>query len=402
MSSLARFRDVREHDGSPAAHIHRSDAIGMTSAATLGTLKDRLRRPVRLGDMPTLGTLSGCIARVNEKNGYAHPLRFVLDEKAQLRERPARELSTLLPSSPHPQAYPRQIFEGDSSLRAFGKLNKLFADYVVGVASETLLFARELLQATFRGVRALLLKLRPEPPVAMPDGVDGLPTSDVAVGVCRYVLDPEVNPDNTFGYEWLWVFDLTDGEQVELTPTVYQICLPDTGFKQLHLSLPSRKRDVLPRLAWVGGPDGDGRLVEIPRENTVVVGNRAVGLEPSLRAFVESVGISNLRKTPDDHLSGKSKLRLHVPIAKLLKRVLPKRLLLPRHPRDAIASSVGERKRLFEDTRLLRCRAKFELRHEFHILKAYCDNGGFSIDFLLYGFDSSLLLKPVASSEQFR
>ena len=109
--------------------------------------------------MSTLGTLSACVARVNEEHGDARALRLILDEGAQLSERPARESSTLLPSSPHPLATVPEVFQPYRPLRAFGKLDKLFADYVVGVASEPPFFARELLEAASGGVRGLALKV---------------------------------------------------------------------------------------------------------------------------------------------------------------------------------------------------------------------------------------------------
>ena len=160
MSSVVRVRDVRQHDGCPAAYVHRSGAVCVGSVPALDTLEDRLRRPVGLRGVSALGTLSACVGRVNEEYGDARALRLILDEGAQLSERPARESSTLLPSSPHPLANVPKVFQPYRPLRAFGKLDKLFADYVVDVASEPPFFARELLEAASGGVRALALKVR--------------------------------------------------------------------------------------------------------------------------------------------------------------------------------------------------------------------------------------------------
>jgi hypothetical protein len=85
------IRDVRQHDGCPASDIRGRDAIGMASAATLDAFKDRLRRSVGLRDVSALGTLPARVARVNEQKAYPGPFRLVLDEGAQLLERPARE-----------------------------------------------------------------------------------------------------------------------------------------------------------------------------------------------------------------------------------------------------------------------------------------------------------------------
>jgi hypothetical protein len=215
MTSAFRIRDVRQHDFCPATNVRSSDAIGMTSAATLDPFKDRLRRSVGFRDVPALGALPACIARVHKQYGHSYPLRLVLDEGAQLPERPARELSALLPSSPHPLANILEIFKCYRTLRAFGKLNKLFADYVVGVGSKPLLFAGELLQATPRRVRAFLLKLFSESAVAVSDRVYCLARADVAVRVYRYVFDPEVHADDAFRDKRLRVLDFACGEQIK-------------------------------------------------------------------------------------------------------------------------------------------------------------------------------------------
>jgi hypothetical protein len=320
-----------------------------------------------------------------------------------LPEGPARELSTLLPSSPHPQAYARQIFEGDCSLRAFGKLNNLFADYVVRVAGESLLLARELLKAAFCGVRAFLLQFRPESPVTVSDGVDGSATTDVAVRVYRYVLDFEIYADDTFGHERLWVLDFAGGEEVELTASVYEIGFPRAGFEQIHLSLAGHKRDALPGVAPTSnGPDGHGWIIEVPRKNAVVVGDGAMRLEAPLAPLIQPVGISNLGKAAHDHLSREPEARLHVPIAELLKRVLPESPPFPSLLGDAVASGVGKLERLFQEVRLLLGWAEFQLGYELHVLKVYLDYGGFPMNHLLHGSDCSSPLKGGLCSEQLR
>jgi hypothetical protein len=53
-----------------------------------------------------------------------------------------------------------EVFQPYRPLRAFGNLDKLFAGYVVGVASEPPFFARKLLETASGGVRALTLKVR--------------------------------------------------------------------------------------------------------------------------------------------------------------------------------------------------------------------------------------------------
>lgn len=315
MSSVLHIRDVRQHDGCPAAHVHRSCAVGVGSVPTLNALEDRLRRPVRFGDVSAVGVLPARVARVNEQHGHPHPFRLVLDKGTKLPKGPARELGALSPSSPHPQAYAPEVFQGDSSLRAFGKPNKLFADYVVSVGRKASLLAGELLEAASRGMGALLLKLAPESAMGMSDGVDRTTATNVSVRVRSYVPNSEVNADDTFGHEWLRVLNLAGGEQVELATSVHKVRFANTGFEKLHLPLSGHEWDALPSFTWTftrlrHGPNGDRRLAQVPGKDTVIVGDRTMRFEPSLAPLVESVGISNFGETADDYLSGETEIFL--------------------------------------------------------------------------------------------
>jgi hypothetical protein len=376
-----RIRDVRQHDFCPASDVTRSDAVGMTSAATLDAFKDRLRRSVGIRGVPALGAFPARVARVNEEHGHTGTFCLVLDKRPQLAKRPARELSALLPShSPRLQAYALEVFEGNSSLRAFGKPNKLFANDVVGIGNKPLLFARLLLQAAFRGVRVLPLKLRPEPSVAAPHGVDDGATTDVAIRVYRYVLEAQIHPDNAFCNERLGVFDFARGEQVDLATPVHEVGFSYPGLEQLHLPLSGHKRDVL---SPGDGPDRCRGFVEVPRKDAVVIGNRAPRFEPPLAPLIQPVRIPDFGKATDHHLSRKPKLRPHVFVAELLQSVLPERPLLPGYIRDVVAGRVGPLKRLFQEPRLFWRGPQLELSYQFHILKLCHGNGGSSMDYLV-------------------
>src|SRR5687768_2602055 len=82
MGSAVPFRDVRQHDGCPAAYVHRSGAVCVGSVPALDALEDRLRRPVGLRDVSALGTLPACVARINEQDANSGSFRLVLDKIA--------------------------------------------------------------------------------------------------------------------------------------------------------------------------------------------------------------------------------------------------------------------------------------------------------------------------------
>src|SRR2546426_12255924 len=99
---LCRLRDVRLHDRSPAknTNVLGSDRIGMTSAATRYAAKGGLIGAICRITMPTFRAGARGIARIDQHNRDTDPLCLVADKRPQLSERPAMQLSALLPSSP--------------------------------------------------------------------------------------------------------------------------------------------------------------------------------------------------------------------------------------------------------------------------------------------------------------
>jgi hypothetical protein len=126
---------VRLHDDSPAerTNVPGSDCVGMTSAATRDTAEGGLVRAVGLVGIPAGRTAARGIARIDEYDTNTSPPRLVVDKAAELSERPAMQLSTLLPPSPHPRADALEVLKADRPLCAFGSLNDAFADRVVHI-----------------------------------------------------------------------------------------------------------------------------------------------------------------------------------------------------------------------------------------------------------------------------
>lgn len=127
------IRDVRLHDGSPAEHTNvlSSDYVSVTSAATRRTTKNGLAWTISLVGMPARGAATRGVARIDQHDGNARPLRLVGNKGAQLKERPAMQDRALLPASPHPRANALQVLQGKRTLCAFGNRYQPFADRVV-------------------------------------------------------------------------------------------------------------------------------------------------------------------------------------------------------------------------------------------------------------------------------
>src|SRR5690606_29854564 len=157
----APLRDVWRVDSRPTQHTNvlSSDCIGMASETTRYTGETSLRRSVLFRDMPTSRASAGRVARIYEHDLHACTLGLVADECAQLMERPAMQSSALRLPGPHPRANAFELFQGDCTLCALSRLDKLFADRVVDVFGEAPLLACQFAQAAFGALGALLLQL---------------------------------------------------------------------------------------------------------------------------------------------------------------------------------------------------------------------------------------------------
>jgi hypothetical protein len=77
----------------------------------------------------------------------------------------------------------RQIFDGYSTLRAFGLRNNPFGDHMVDVFGKSGFLARKDTQATATMLRALFLQLVSEPTLPIAHVLDCAPAVDVAIAI---------------------------------------------------------------------------------------------------------------------------------------------------------------------------------------------------------------------------
>ena len=133
--------------------------------------------------------------------------------------------------------------------------------------------------------------------------------------------------------------------------------------QQRALALTANKRDAL---STVHCPDRDFGLVNVPAQNAVIIGDRAIGLESPLGVPVQFVGVGNAGDTAHDHLSRQTKSGACFVVGQFVEAILPELFTLPRPRADSVTGSVGRFHRLFECGKLSSRRKEFDLRHEVH------------------------------------
>src|SRR5258707_6848110 len=112
--------------------------MGTMPASTAKEL--RLRTSISFFSMSTSSTTLAGIARINLDIRHAVERGFVLNKLAQLIEAPIAAFGSGVAPNPGPQVDARQIFEGNSLLRAFSAFNQFLCNAVVNIFLETSLF----------------------------------------------------------------------------------------------------------------------------------------------------------------------------------------------------------------------------------------------------------------------
>src|SRR5205823_2793533 len=87
-----------------------------------------------------------------------------------------------------------QVLEGDTKTLCLRSRYNAFADYMVRMASKTGLLGVTLSKKSPGGKSAFGLQLRPQPPMPMPNALDGGPGVDVSCTVNGYVRYAQVYP----------------------------------------------------------------------------------------------------------------------------------------------------------------------------------------------------------------
>ena len=294
--------------------------------------------------MPTLRTLTRCIARVNGNYLDACQFRLVLDVSSKLPESPAMQFCVPFASSPNPLANIGQVFQYNRLLCALRLLNDLLADAVILVFGKALLFAGKLFQSALGRLRTLALQ---------PCAHFALPLSQIANMRAGKTLpgavggdasNAEVNAEHSFGIVINRRLNyVARHKQEPLAFAKHEVRFALPIVEQLPLLRAADEGDSLPS---VNRPNRN--VIRAETQDAVIVGNRAVNTENPLLALVELVGISNFRNHPDGNLSRQTELLTDGRVRQFVNLKLTKGFGLPRQTRGFIRGGICQAKRFPE------------------------------------------------------
>jgi hypothetical protein len=143
--------------GRPTRNYTSRVDIRMLSVPTRQTAECRLVGPIALVDMPASRTFSRCVARIDGEQENSGEHRFVGDECSQLREGPTMQNRTLRFPNRYSIADSTEFLDGNPASGAFGCLNDLLADNMIGMHGESSLTPGKCLQSALGGACPLCL-----------------------------------------------------------------------------------------------------------------------------------------------------------------------------------------------------------------------------------------------------
>src|SRR6266540_5788217 len=202
-------------------------------------------------------------------------------------------------SSPHPRADVLEIFKRDPPLRALSLPNNAFADRVVHILGKARFLSRQFPEPPLRRQSSFFLELVPEPPMPIPDALDGAAAVDRAVAICGDVRHAQIDSKHVVNVLRVGFLYFAGCQQIPVAAMVDQIGFAHAGLKQLHLALTSDKGD---RQASQKRPDRHRWLVQVPRENAVIIGDGGEWAEGALGLLVELVAVAYFGKRTNNHL----------------------------------------------------------------------------------------------------
>lgn len=338
MSFELTIRNVRLVDKSSPANILGSVDIRVCRMSTQHATEGRLIRAILFGDVAAFETGSACVPWVHIDHRNPVLFRFVGHKKSQLRKRPGMENAALFSPSPNPQTNALQIFEGNPLLRAFSERDDLLANSMIRISGKTKFFSREFLESALCRFGSLLLKLGSKAFVAVANAFDVRPAVPLPCRIGQDIINAEVTPEDTVYVLRSRIIQATSGRQIESLVSQDKIRLTLLRAKERFLALAANKRDFEPS---TGGPDGNNLFLDLPGQNTKIVGNGPCKPVGSLAFLVQLVRIRHLSDTANYYLGTEGwKFLSSFGIGLLVQFELCKRLCLPGSSTQPIAAAI--------------------------------------------------------------
>jgi hypothetical protein len=282
------------------------------------TNKLRLAFAIRFFAVTARATGLAGVGSGNGDDSNAFALRLIFDKVSELRECPIGLSGSLAFPNRRPLAYPFEVFNSDSLIRAFSLPDKLFRDAMIFIGLIATLFAAHLFEFTVSRASADLLHLAALLQVGLTFVFYGLTGEDMSGAVGGNLNHAKINTYRVLNLFCGWLLNLAHRKQEEIAFPINKVGFAVTVFKQLLLTFAANLRNQLtPRYR----PDIDGLLLSFPSQDAVIVSHRAQRFEASKRSFVQLVSIGNFGNRSDDDLSRQTGRFSNLRVVGLVNRI---------------------------------------------------------------------------------
>ena len=311
----------------------------------------------------TTRAFARCVAWVNFLDGYTRKPTFVFDKAVQLEPSPIMQIVPLALTKPYPFADPFEVFQNYPAPGAFSVLDDLFADLVIYICGKAPFFAGKISKDTRRRFSLFGLQAATLAASTVTHGIDDSPAVDCAIAVGGDVDNTTINTQPLIGVEANRFGQIASLMDVPFAIAQNQVSFTLRILKQVKLFLSSHKGHLQ---TTVERPDRNNLLVELPSEDTGIVGNGAEREKGPLRFLVHFVSVGNLSNYAHNHLGGKGKLFSDFIIQRMVQIVLPEHLRHPSVLTNVRSRTIGRNYRGLELFGLLFGWLKLDLRYQFH------------------------------------
>lgn len=280
---------------------------------------------------------------------HTRQLSFVRNKSLQLSETPGVECCALRPSSPHPRANVRQIFDGNRPLCAFGLRNNLFRNYMIDMFGEPRFLTGEQTQSAAASQASDPLQFVPEPPMPIAHVFDRATAVDLSVAIDGDIRHPQVNTQNAFYIDRIGFVAIYRSEQIPFAAHEGKVAFATLEWQHSTLVRAANKGN---RLALIDSPNRHRRIGDSERKNTIIICDCGCWTKRALRFGVQSVGVPYFRQRTNNHLRCQPKGFAHFVVTDFLERKLTKRATFPRDLADMVTRCVRRHKRAHQRIRL--------------------------------------------------
>ena len=362
---LRRPRDVWHVDRCPTenTNVLSRDMVCQARETADHIGESGLIKTIAFIDTTTPGAGTAGIPRVYQGHGNSYPSCLVFDERSQLKERPAMQRGSLTLSNRYPSADALEVFQSDSTSSALSMFHDTLADRVVHTSGKTRFLLGSLIQSAFGRLGSLGLQLLAKPTVAIAHIVHLRRGVHLPIRIHSDVCHSHINSDHVGDVDGLGLFNLAARKQVELAVNQSEV-----GF-----SMPEAQEIVLPGATYEGyflataqTPNGDLSFRHPPIEDSVIVGDGSVLLEPASLPVIQFIAISHLADAANHYLSRQREIGSCLSIGKFLQLILAKGSFIISHLADSIAGSIRCFQSFAQQLRLSLVGQEFYLGSQFH------------------------------------